>query len=71
MGASRDPPLDPNHTHFVLADDGTVGQFGKEITLRSQFENYVAQRVGKENAGTLRHHLNLLKLNYIHKKMHR
>lgn len=30
--------LDPNHTHFILVDDGTEGQFGKEIEFRAQLE---------------------------------
>lgn len=31
--------LDPNHTHFVLVDDGSEGQFGKEIKFRAKLEN--------------------------------
>ncbi|KAJ8309654.1 hypothetical protein KUTeg_012798 [Tegillarca granosa] len=34
--------LDPNHTHFILVDDGTVHQFGKEIVFRALFENAVS-----------------------------
>ena len=30
--------LDPNHTHFILVDDGSVGAFGKEIEFRSRLE---------------------------------
>ena len=32
------PALDPNHSHFILVDDGSENQFGKEIELRAQFE---------------------------------
>ena len=31
--------LDPNHTHFILVDDGTEGQFGKEIEFRALLES--------------------------------
>lgn len=30
--------MDPNHTHFILVDDGSVGEFGKEIEFRSRLE---------------------------------
>ena len=30
--------LDPNHTHFILVDDGSVGEFGKEQVLRGKLE---------------------------------
>jgi hypothetical protein len=30
--------LDPNHTFFVLVDDGSAGQFGREIRARAQLE---------------------------------
>ena len=42
--------LDPNHTHFILADDGSRGQFGKEQGLRGKFEKVVCDNgVGKKN----------------------
>jgi len=34
-----DVKLDPNHTHFILADNGTTGKFGVEIEFRSNLEN--------------------------------
>ncbi|XP_033748450.1 transient receptor potential cation channel subfamily M member-like 2 [Pecten maximus] len=34
--------LNPNHTHFILVDDGSEHQFGKEITFRAEIENAVA-----------------------------
>ena len=34
----QDPILDPNHSHFILVDDGSQGQFGKEIEFRNQLE---------------------------------
>ncbi|XP_033624226.1 transient receptor potential cation channel subfamily M member-like 2 isoform X2 [Asterias rubens] len=36
--------LDPNHTHFILADDGTNGQFGKEIKLRGKMEKEISEQ---------------------------
>lgn len=42
--AKKDPTkmtdvlLDPNHTHFILVDDGSEGQFGKEIEFRAHLE---------------------------------
>lgn len=30
--------LDPNHNHFILVDDGSVGAFGKEIEFRTRLE---------------------------------
>ncbi|XP_063716344.1 transient receptor potential cation channel subfamily M member-like 2 isoform X3 [Symsagittifera roscoffensis] len=30
--------LDPHHTHFVLVDDGSEGQFGKEMAIRGEME---------------------------------
>jgi hypothetical protein len=30
--------LDPNHTHFILVDDGSEGAYGKEIEFRAHFE---------------------------------
>jgi hypothetical protein len=31
--------LDPNHTHFILVDDGSCGMFGKEIEFRAKLES--------------------------------
>ncbi|XP_038646188.1 transient receptor potential cation channel subfamily M member 2 [Scyliorhinus canicula] len=44
--------LDHNHTHFILVDDGTHGQYGVEISLRTQLEKYISkQRMGTEDGG--------------------
>lgn len=37
--ANTDTFLDPNHTHFILVDDGSDNQFGKEIEFRANLEN--------------------------------
>uniref|UniRef100_A0A4W3IUV5 Transient receptor potential cation channel, subfamily M, member 1b n=1 Tax=Callorhinchus milii TaxID=7868 RepID=A0A4W3IUV5_CALMI len=34
--------LSSTHTHFILADNGTVGKYGAEVKLRRQLEKYVA-----------------------------
>ncbi|XP_076450410.1 transient receptor potential cation channel subfamily M member-like 2 [Babylonia areolata] len=38
-------PLDHNHTHFLLVDDGSEGKFGTEIKFRSKLESYISQKV--------------------------
>lgn len=52
---SQDILLDPNHTHFILVDDGSEGKFGKEIKFRAQLEAEL--RKGKP----LKHYENNLK----------
>lgn len=41
--------LEPNHTHFIFADAGVeaTGQFGKEIDMRVQLENYLVEHTSK------------------------
>ena len=38
-------PLDHNHTHFLMVDDGTEGKFGGEIEFRARLERYVSEKV--------------------------
>ena len=33
--------LDSNHSHFILVDNGTLGEYGVEISLRSQLEEAI------------------------------
>ncbi|KAJ8036475.1 Transient receptor potential cation channel subfamily M member 3 [Holothuria leucospilota] len=40
----KGPRLDPNHTHFILVDDGTTGKFGVEIKLRSKLEKEISEQ---------------------------
>ncbi|XP_005091977.2 transient receptor potential cation channel subfamily M member-like 2 [Aplysia californica] len=35
--------LDRNHTHFLLVDNGTDGQYGAEIKFRSELESYISK----------------------------
>uniref|UniRef100_A0A096LZ84 Transient receptor potential cation channel, subfamily M, member 2 n=1 Tax=Poecilia formosa TaxID=48698 RepID=A0A096LZ84_POEFO len=34
--------LDNNHTHFLLVDNGTNGEYGVEIELRTELEKYIS-----------------------------
>ena len=36
-------PLDYNHTHFILVDDGSEKKFGREIGLRTSLERDISQ----------------------------
>ena len=36
-------PLDPNHTHFVLVDNGTENTYGTEIEFRAALEEHISQ----------------------------
>lgn len=38
----RESSLDPNHTHFILVDDGTQHNFGVEIPFRAELEQTVS-----------------------------
>lgn len=35
-------PLDYNHTHFILVDNGTEKKFGAEIKFRAALEHYIS-----------------------------
>ncbi|KAM6985111.1 transient receptor potential cation channel subfamily M member 2 [Aplochiton taeniatus] len=51
-GQGRLSCLDNNHTHFLLVDDGTHGQYGAEIELRSRLEKLISQRpLGNRESG--------------------
>lgn len=39
---SREFSLDPNHSHFILVDNGTQHTFGVEIPFRARLEKEVA-----------------------------
>ncbi|XP_071824932.1 transient receptor potential cation channel subfamily M member-like 2 isoform X2 [Apostichopus japonicus] len=42
--------LDPNHTHFILVDDGTTGVFGKAIDVSGKLGKKISERnLGVEN----------------------
>ncbi|NXG35696.1 TRPM6 protein, partial [Dromaius novaehollandiae] len=39
---SKLSPLNSMHSHFLMADDGTVGKYGNEMTLRRNLEKYIS-----------------------------
>lgn len=34
--------LNSSHTHFILADNGTLGRYGAEVKLRRQLEKHIS-----------------------------
>ena len=40
--------LDPNHSHFLLVDDGTKGEFGREIETRVAIEDRICGEASLE-----------------------
>nr|XP_029136475.1 transient receptor potential cation channel subfamily M member 2-like [Labrus bergylta] len=51
-GQGRLSCLDNNHTHFLLVDDGTHGNYGVEIELRSRLEKCISRkRLGNKESG--------------------
>ncbi|KAM8855420.1 transient receptor potential cation channel subfamily M member 2 isoform 2-T2 [Spinachia spinachia] len=50
-GQGRLSCLDNNHTHFLLVDDGTQGNYGVEIELRSSLERCITRkRLGNKDS---------------------
>ena len=45
MNDATKAPLDINHSHFILVDNGTIGQYGVEIGLRSSLEGEIFQNL--------------------------
>lgn len=43
--SKRTSPLDHNHTHFLLVDDGTEKHQGREGDFRACLEGYISGRV--------------------------
>ena len=42
--------IDNNHSHFLLVDDGTEGEYGGEIAFRERFQNCLAKKeISKSN----------------------
>ena len=35
-------PLNPNHSHYICIDNGTTGQFGVEVAIRSELESFMS-----------------------------
>lgn len=36
--------LDNNHSHYILVDNGTINQYGVEISFRANLENCIARK---------------------------
>ncbi|XP_031570501.1 transient receptor potential cation channel subfamily M member 3-like [Actinia tenebrosa] len=46
---SKGACLDNNHSHFILVDNGTVEQYGVEISFRANLENCIARKTMAES----------------------
>ncbi|XP_072020968.1 transient receptor potential cation channel subfamily M member 2-like [Amphiura filiformis] len=42
QGEPNEVLLDPNHTHFILVDDGSEGKYGVEVQLRAKLEETIS-----------------------------
>ena len=51
--------LDPNHTHFILVDNGKQQEFGGEIDLRSRLEEHVSTKLQKVGGQSTPHYFPL------------
>lgn len=43
LACSRNVPLDENHSHFILIDDGSENKFGGEIDFRTSLEKFISE----------------------------
>jgi hypothetical protein len=48
---SKGACLDNNHSHFILVDNGTVDQYGVEISFRANLENCISRKTIAESCG--------------------
>ncbi|KAK3595122.1 hypothetical protein CHS0354_002375 [Potamilus streckersoni] len=48
-GDEPEVPLDHNHTHFILVDDGSINKYGVEIELVAELEKFISNK--KINTG--------------------
>ncbi|XP_063806758.1 transient receptor potential cation channel subfamily M member 2-like [Pseudophryne corroboree] len=46
--------LDSNHSHFILVDNGTHGQYAVEIPLRTQLEKFISQKKIQETESAIK-----------------
>jgi hypothetical protein len=44
MLTPRNVPLDENHSHFLLTDDGSENKFGAEIDFRTRLEKFISNQ---------------------------
>jgi transient receptor potential cation channel subfamily M protein 2 len=45
INLKKKAPLDPNHTHFIMVDNGTNEVYGVEKYVRAGLEQYVATKM--------------------------
>ena len=57
----KSSPIDRNHSHFILVDNGTQHSFGTEIQFRAKLESAISEMKtdtgnaqNEENEGTCR-----------------
>ncbi|KAL3875817.1 hypothetical protein ACJMK2_033732 [Sinanodonta woodiana] len=41
----KEVPLDHNHTHFILVDDGSINKYGVEIELGARLEKFISKKI--------------------------
>ncbi|KAK3595123.1 hypothetical protein CHS0354_002376 [Potamilus streckersoni] len=44
-GYGPEVPLDHNHTHFILVDDGSIKKYGVEIELGAKLEKFITKQI--------------------------
>nr|XP_022319514.1 transient receptor potential cation channel subfamily M member 5-like [Crassostrea virginica] len=44
ISCPKNVPLDENHSHFVLIDDGSENKFGAEIDFRTRLEKFISEQ---------------------------
>lgn len=48
--------LNSNHSHFILADNGTSGKYGAEVRIRRQLEKHIAlQKINTRESQSPQH----------------
>lgn len=53
--------LNNTHTHFILADNGTLGKYGAEVKLRRQLEKHISlQKINTSKCSSKSPHIDLL-----------
>lgn len=53
LHSSQSAAIDPNHTHFLLIDDGRRGNYGGEIKFRTDLEEQLSSSMRIPKASLL------------------
>ena len=56
----KESPLDHNHSHHILVDNGTQHQFGVEINFRTKLENAISKMKTDTGMGEGMYHTYIL-----------